>query len=241
MKNLLKIDWDIIAGIAAAVIAVVLHLLHVVDEDVLLTIVLVLLALLLFRDLRRESLDEQLSEILRQTSEGVQEVRSKLDPVDAVLIGPRYLRAESRRFSETSRGEMVWFNVCFQMFKSQDVFDLMLRPAIENPHVSGIQFISSAGEQELWTRFLVPKIQQCSGQEKVREPLWRPLPETISFILADIEPAGATEALLSFWGEPFMSRETGRRVPRYIFRVQQHSELVARLVELERQHRLMDP
>ena len=70
------------------------------------------------------------------------------------------------------------------------------------------------------------------------EPRWRSLPETLSFVLADVEPHGRTEALLSFWGEPFMSRATNRQVPRYIFRIQSHSDLIARLVELEREHRL---
>ena len=69
------------------------------------------------------------------------------------------------------------------------------------------------------------------------EPVWRQLPETLSFILADMLPGGATEALLSFWGEPFMGRSTGQQAPRYIFRIQKHSDLIARFVELERQYR----
>jgi hypothetical protein len=217
-----------------------IHLLHIVEVDVLLTIVLVLLALLLFRDLRRESHDDHLAEAVQQTKASVQEVQRSLEPPDALLVGPRHLRAESRRFSETARGEMVWFNVCFMMFKRQEVFDLMLRPAIENPLVDSIQFISNEGERELWDSYMLPKIRECAGSDKVSGPRWRQLPETISFILADIEPSGMTEALLSFWGEPFMSRATGKQVPRYIFRVQGHADLVARLVELEREHRMSD-
>lgn len=53
MKKLLRFDWGIITGIIAAVIAIVLHLPHIVEVDVLFTIVLVLLALLLIRGLRR--------------------------------------------------------------------------------------------------------------------------------------------------------------------------------------------
>jgi len=33
MKRLLRIDWDVIAGITAALTAVVLHLLHIVHVD----------------------------------------------------------------------------------------------------------------------------------------------------------------------------------------------------------------
>ena len=128
----------------------------VVEVDVLFTLILVLLALLLFRDLRRESHDEQVAETVQRMNASVQEVVRSLEPPDAILVGPRHLRAESRRFAETARGEMIWFNVCFTMFKSQDVFDLMLRPAIENSHVTSIQFISNEGERELWNQNLLP-------------------------------------------------------------------------------------
>ena len=117
MKRLLRIDWDVIAGITAAIIAIVLHLLHVVDVEVLFTIVLVLLALFLFRDLRRESHDEYLGEAVNSIKGNVKSIELSLEVPAAVLVGPRYLRSESRRFVETARGEMVWFNVCFLMFK----------------------------------------------------------------------------------------------------------------------------
>jgi hypothetical protein len=53
-RQLLALDWDAIAGVIAAVAAIVLHLLHVIDEGVLTTIAVVLLAVLFIRDLRRE-------------------------------------------------------------------------------------------------------------------------------------------------------------------------------------------
>ena len=37
MKNYLKYDWDAIAGIIAAVAAILMHFLHLVDSDVLLS------------------------------------------------------------------------------------------------------------------------------------------------------------------------------------------------------------
>lgn len=238
MNRLLRLDWDVIAGITAAGIAIILHLLHIAHGDVLLTIILVLLALLLFRDLRREAHDEALSETVQRATNTIEELHLAIQPPDAILIGPRLLRAESRRFSESARGEMIWFNVCFLMFKTQEIFDLMLRPAIENPLVTSIQFIAHPDEQPLWEQYMLTKIRSCSGYEKVLPPRWADLPQTVSFIIADIDNDGKTEALLSFWGEPFMARTIGHPVPRYIFRVQGHSDLVARLVEVERQHRM---
>lgn len=61
--------------------------------------------------------------------------------------------------------------------------------------------------------------------------------EGVSFILAD-DAERRTEALLSFWGEPFMAKMVDQQVPRYVFRIHQHSDLMGRLSEMERQYRM---
>ncbi len=238
MKRLLRIDWDVIAGITAALLAIVLHLLHVVHVEVLFTIILALVALLLFRDLRRENHDEHLGESVSQIKRDIRSIVLSLEPPEAVLIGPRHLRTESHRFVASARGDMVWYNVCFLMFRSQEVFDMLLKPAIESPLVESIQFISDESEQELWAENILPKIKTCDANGKILAPRWRTLPQTVSFILADTERKGQTEALLSFWGEPFMARTVEKQVPRYVFWVHGHSDLVAQFVDLERQHRM---
>ena len=70
-------DWDAIAGIVAAVAALVLHLLHVIETDVLLTIALVVLAVLLFRDLRREADDEELKNTTQRTERNVESLLAR--------------------------------------------------------------------------------------------------------------------------------------------------------------------
>ena len=238
MHKLLRIDWDIIAGIVAAVAAIVLHLLHVAESAVLLTIILVLLALLLLRSLRGEHRMDVLTDAASRAEGLLREVQTSLSPPDAILIGPRQLRKESERFTRAARGEMIWFNVCCLMFSRDEVFDTLLKPAITNPLVTAIQFVSDESEKEIWESTVLPKILKCAGHEKVRPPRWVSLPRTISFVLADIDADGRPEALLSFWGEPFMAYTTGQQVPRYIFRVQGRSELLPRLIELERQNRM---
>jgi hypothetical protein len=57
-------------------------------------------------------------------------------------------------------------------------------------------------------------------------------------VLGDSDADGRAEAQVSFWGEPFMARTTGRDIPRYIFHVRAGSELVPRLVELARTYRM---
>jgi hypothetical protein len=158
---------------------------------------------------------------------------------DVVLIGPRHLRAASETFARQARGDMVWFNVCLLMFRPQELFDCLLKPAVENPHVTRIEFVLDEGERGNWRDHVVPKLAGCRGHEKVVEPRWCALrEESVSFVLGDRAADGQAEAQLSFWGEPFMARTTGRDVPRYIFHVQAHSELVPRLVELARAYHM---
>jgi hypothetical protein len=238
MKRLLKFDWDVIAGVLAAVIALVLHFLHVAESGAVLAIILVLLALLLLRDLRAESRGHRLGEEVERLHTQLLEIHQFLVPPDAVLIGPHRLRHEFERFALDAHGEMTWYNVCCLMFKRQEIFDATLRVVLENPHVTSLQIISNETERPLWESEVLPKLKLCAAANKMRSPLWRKLPKTISFMLAEVRAHGQMEVLLSFWGEPFMARTIERSVPRYIFRVQKHSELVARLVELERQHRM---
>lgn len=238
LRQLRRLDWDAIAGIIAAVAGLVLHLLHIVDEGVALSIVLVILAIILIRDLRREEADEQEAEAIARIAQTTAGIQAALLPPDAVLIGPSSLQAESERFAKHAEGEMVWFNVCLLMFVPQSLFDILLRPAVENPNVTSIQFILDRQEQARWQAEVLPKVAGCTGREKVREPYWCDLHESVSYITASIRPHGKMEAHLSFWGEPFMSRAPGRDIPRYIFHVQSHSELIARLIELGRQYRV---
>lgn len=58
LKRFLTFDWDAVAGIIAAVAAIVMHFLHWADEGLLITIAVVLIALLFIRDLRREGATE---------------------------------------------------------------------------------------------------------------------------------------------------------------------------------------
>ena len=238
LKRLIAMDWDAIAGVLAAVIALILHLLHVVQPGVLLTIVLMILALLLIRDLRRERKESRLFEMTDESRSILGKLQDALQPPEVLLIGPARLRSSSERFALDAHGEIIYFNVCLSMFRPQALFDKLLRPAIENPRVITVQFVLDEGERAQWMQEVMPKVRMCPSGAKVAEPHWRTLERSISFIFADNQPGGKAEALLSFWGEPFMSRTAGRDIPRYVFHVQGHSELVARLSEIERQARL---
>ena len=64
-----RYDWDAIAGVVAAAAALILHLLHIVQSDILLTLTLVLVALLLLRQLRHEEREERVEDIAGRTEQ----------------------------------------------------------------------------------------------------------------------------------------------------------------------------
>ncbi len=238
MKRIFRYDWDAIAGIVAAFAAIVMHFLHIGESDLLLMIAVVLIALLFIRDLRREERAEKISDSLRDTAGGVKDILGRLTPADAVLVGPQHIRRIMEEFARRARNEMIWFHVCPLMFRRQELFDALLKPAIDNPAVTSIQFILDLSDREAWEAEVLPKILRCTGKQKVRETRWTTISGGVSAIVADIDRDGETECLLSFWGEPFMARTPSHKVPRYIFHVQHHSELVGRILEVVRGHRL---
>lgn len=230
-------EWDAIAGVIAATAAIVMHFLGIIDEEVLIAIAVVLIALSFVRDLRRERATEQAYASIEDLRASIGALRASLVPPDAMLIGPNQLRAASERFTATAKGDMIWFHVCLSMFRPQSLFDTLLKPAIENPRVTSIQFVLDRKHMALWESEVLPKIARCKGAAKVHPPVWTTIEESVSVIIADPRHGGRPECLLSFWGEPFMAHSTERDVPRFIFHVQEHSELASRLIELVRGYR----
>jgi hypothetical protein len=195
---------------------------------------LAMLALLFLNFMRHARNNEITAEQVDRTAHAVLSIQASLRHPDVVLVGPRHLRAANERFLQQMSGETIWFNVCLSMYAPQPLFDALLRPAIENPMVTVIQLVLDESQRDLWERVLQPRIAACDAGGKVRPPRWGHLSQTVSFLLADNPASGGTEALLSFWGEPFMSQATGRDVPRFIFHVQKSADLIPHLVELER-------
>ena len=97
-----------------------------------------------------------------------------------------------------------------------------------------IIFVLDSKEKERWNENIIPKVVACDGTNKVKEPYWYDLEENVSFILVETGSFGKAEALVSFWGEPFMSKSSGVNVPRYVLYVRENSELIKSLKERER-------
>jgi len=233
-RRLLKQDWEVVAVFLAALIALVLHFLHITELGLLMAIAIVLLAMFLIRDIKRESQAKHFASVEDRIENSLLDIKSSLTPPDVTLIGPSKLQAESIRFAKRGKGEVVCFNICLRMYQAQHPFDIMLRPYIENTDITSIQFVLDPKEKERWNTNILPKVSVYPDRKKVKEPIWCNLQENISFILAETGIAGKAEALVSFWGEPFMAKSSEANVPRYVLYVGENSELITSLKEHER-------
>ncbi|HOV79925.1 MAG TPA: hypothetical protein PK728_07420 [Bacillota bacterium] len=220
-------NLDVMAIIIASVAAIVLHHLGIIPETYVVSLLLLLLALHALQDaIRGEETRENLNIIRQNVLVGASEVE---------LIKPSELLARTEEFALRNRGEIWWFNACLTMFCSQRLFDGLLKISIESSRTSKIIFVLRPAMREIWEREILPEIEKCAGKEKVLEPVWCDVEESIAFQMIDVGVGKEEkEALLTFWGEPFMMDlgERGEHVPRYLIHVKSHSELIPRLKDI---------
>lgn len=239
MANLRKFEWEAIAGLIAAVTAIILHFLHLTDVNVLRVITLVLVALLFLRDLRSEERWSAMETASKLSVRLLEEIKETTHPAEIDLIGPTMLRQATVQFAERAQGEVVWFNACPQMFESKELCDVILRPFLANPNVTGFRLILDKSQRERWHAQVETTITSYQPRGIVTPPTWADLDSGVSFVLAETDTIGGkAEALVSFWGEPFMAVHHDRRTPGYIIHVREHSELIGRLREVERASRM---
>lgn len=239
MASQRKYEWEAIAGLIAAVTAIVLHFLHLTDINILRVITLVLVALLFLRDLRSEERWNSMEEASKLSVRLLEEIKETTHAAEIDLIGPARLRQATAQFAERAQGDVVWFNACPQMFERKEMCDAIFLPFLANPHVTGLRLILDESQRERWHAQVDATIARYQGRGIVAPPTWAVLDSGVSFVLAETDTTGGKgEALVSFWGEPFMAVHHDRRIPGYIIHVREHSELIGRFREVERASRV---
>ena len=233
-RRLLRIDWDVIAGIIAALVAMFLSFLGLVSETVGLGIVLLLCALLLTRDLRGEAREIRMFDKLDLIKRHVVDISDAVKPSEIQLIGPKKMRQAYSTFVTSLYGDVRWFNVCCRMFRRQEVFDSTLRPLLDNPNVTSIRLLCRPEERSGWHTEVLPKLRQCENRAKLQEPCWAPMPGSVSFLIGDVDGDGRDEALVSILDEPFAALSHGTSVPRYLVHVFSDCELMLHIEEVTR-------
>ena len=233
LRRLLRIDWDVVAGIIAAVVAMLLSFMGLVSETVGRGIILLLCALLLIRDLRGEAREHRMFDKLDVIKRHAASLTAAKQG-DVHLIGSKKMRQEFADFAATLYGEVRWFNACCRMFRRQEVFDATLRPFLDNPNVTAVHLLCRPEERPGWLADLQPKLQKSVHGGKVRPPAWGPIRTSVSFVLGDVDGDGRDEAMLSILEEPFAASNQGPAVPRFLLRVFSQCDLIATLEEMAR-------
>ena len=95
IRQAMSWEWDAIAGIAAAFVAIVLHLLYIVDETVVLPILLALVGLLFINFMRHSRKNELTAEQVERMAHTVDSLHAALERPGLALIGPRQLQTAS--------------------------------------------------------------------------------------------------------------------------------------------------
>lgn len=235
MPNLRKFEWEAIAGLVAAVTALVLHFLHFTDANTLRVITLVLVALLFLRDFRNEGRWEKLADDVRSSVRLLEEIKAATPEPEIELIGPSRLRCATAQFAGRCQGTIVWFNACPEMLATKELSAALLHPFLVNPRVTTIRFVLDRRQRERWETVVQSNLGPLREAGKIEPPVWGDLDSGVSFLIGETDSVeGRAEALVSFWGEPFMAVHHDRRIPGYIIHVRQHSELIGRFREVER-------
>lgn len=231
-------NWDVLTVIAASIIGLVMHALGVLPEVYLISLILFLLCLHAMHELGHGmKYEETHEEILSLRSEF-----KRLEPGFELITKNHFAAGEE--FALRNRGMMWWFNTPMGVLRSQEVFDKLLKSAIENPKTKRVEFILKPEMKSFWEEEVHPKIDRCAGKEKVAQPMWRDITESVGFKMIDLSETGEVkEAHLTVWGEPFtMEHESNVfpkiYYPRYILYLKSNCEMVPRLKELFLKYRM---
>lgn len=230
VKNL-----DVIVILVSSAGAIILYHLGILPEEFVVSFILFILAAHTVQEVVR---GEEIRKDVKAVSRAIAIPKSEID-----LIKPSELLQRTAEFALRNKGEEWWFNTCASMFRSKELFNSLLRASIENQKTTKITFIMRPSMKEIWEQQVQPMIDECRGKEKVQPPIWTDIEEGISFRMIDVDSGKmGKEALLTFWGEPFMmehvAEERMAHMPRYVLHVKHDSELLHRLKDIFMKHRL---
>lgn len=234
LHKLLSIEWDTLSGVAAAATAMVLSFFDLVSPTTVRAILLLIVALILLRELRRDSRESQYAEHLDIMRQDVRDLVNHTGGMGITLVEPTALVHEFQDFAAHFHGTVTWYNACCGMFCRPEVFATTLGRLIDNPEIDAIQMLCDHREQPVWDRNVAAQVRQLGAATKVRVPLWGDLSTSLSFLIGARRGDDHQQALIAIMEEPFASRGRFLRVPRYLFRVQNGTPILAEMNELVR-------
>jgi len=224
-KKLLKADWEIFAGLAAAIAVIVLKFLHLIHVETMLTLAIVMLAGLFLRELRRETVIDKFIEDIADIQMSVKQLTLAQADQGSSLITPAAMNVAMSTFSKRACGTCVFKHVSPFMFKKDANFNAFLKPMLERDAVNEVIFIIMHDEKETYDRYVRSKIDACEGGSKVAEVITADNPDANGIIACNCGLTEGFEALITFFSEPFMIKIGEHMVPKFALHVLPNSEV----------------
>lgn len=112
IRKLLSIEWDTLSGVVAALAAMVLSFFDLASPMTVRAILLLIVALILLRELRRDSREAQYAEHLDIMRQDVHALLDKAGGACMTLIPPAALLHEFQDFATHLHGTVTWYNAC---------------------------------------------------------------------------------------------------------------------------------
>ena len=235
-KRMPRIGWSAVAGVLAAVTAIVLHLLHVIETEVLSVITLVLLTAMFLQSLRSAPGRRRIAARVgsRRTPAGpARPEREAAGHRGHRTAGPA---AGECRLLAGRQGKHGVVQPVPVDVRASTARRRAAAPGYQEPVVTAVIFVRTRDSVRSGNALSGPRCRPATRRARSPTPFGQDCQRTPGSFLADTLASGATECLLSFWGEPFMVRSMGHGVPRYVFLLTGHSELNQRLVALAGGH-----
>jgi hypothetical protein len=158
-KKLLTADWEIVAGLAAAVGVIVLKFLHLVHAETMLTLAIVMLAGLFLRELRRETVVDKFIEDIAEIQASVKQLSLHQADQGSLLITPAAMNDAMRLFSRRASGTCV--------FKYVSPFEAPASKQVPKEMRAYIQWFNDTApgrKQEIDKPPVRSALTHCSGQ-----------------------------------------------------------------------------
>jgi hypothetical protein len=235
MKETLELD--IIAIVIASILGIILHALHLLPEEFIVSLILLLLALHALHSTNQAQKDSEVHKKLL-------EVADRMEAPDVAGIESKEIFSKGEELAVKNNGEMWWFNTPLG-FRNQNIFDKMLKPALESTRTNKIVFILDEKFKAVWERDVAPKIEKSKHKETLKAPHWRKIEERIAFRMIDVDPKkDAKEAHFTYLDRPFVMKVEGKEAgiyhPRYMFHVKPSSKLIQDLKDLFLEYKMRE-
>lgn len=236
----MDLEWHRIALVIAAVVGIVLETLGVLSIQEIISLTLLIVAVFALESSAEGAKARKEHEALLGMIDDIRAIKVSVGSSDLKLVPSNQLVAFTSQFTAKNVGELWWFNICVDMFRSQTLFDAFMGDVLSNPKTTRIRIVLRNSEKILWQKFVTPKLENHAGREKLGEPIFAEDLGNISFGLIT-NGDRSKEGLLSVWGEPFMMERTSTegkesRLPRYLISIERNSELIPRFIEIFREH-----